>query len=377
MLDNERASHFHPLGDRSGAFYGWSPGGIAKQTPCRGRGVVIRVVHVICDLSPGGAERLVLELCRRRAPDIATTVATVQGLGALEDAYREAGIAVTMGGRPRKHLGIRALARLSRAIADADVVHTHLFAGDTWGRLAVLLERARGRRAAVITTEHNVNRDETWQRPVKRVLANVSDVIVCVSEATADWTRRVDGIPNVRVIPNGIDLGRFGPHRGGAGVLAVGRRVPQKGFDVLVDALPDGLPLRIAGEGPWTTTHPSVRLLGRREDIPALLAEADILAVPSRWEGFGLAAAEGLAAGVAVVASDVDGLREVVGDAGVLVAPGDVTAWRAALARLAAEPTLRAELGARGKIRAAQRFAIDDTVRAYEALYREFAVRCS
>ncbi|MES2644656.1 MAG: glycosyltransferase [Myxococcota bacterium] len=346
----------------------------------------MRVLHVLNDLSSGGAERLVLELCRRRAPDIEVAVATVGGLGPLEDAFRGAGISLLVGDRPRRHLGLRAIARLARAMDDIDVVHTHLFAGDTWGRLAVMVARARsargdGRRPIVVTTEHNVNRDETWQRGVKRVLAPVSDAIVCVSEAAAAYTRDVEGIPGVRVLPNGIDRTRFGAHRGsgtgGTRVLAIGRRVPQKGFDVLVAALPDGMHLDIVGEGPWRVDHPRVRYLGRREDVPALLADADILVVPSRWEGFGLAAAEGLAAGVAVVASDVDGLREVVGDAGLLVPPGDVTALHNALVRLGADPTLRRALGEQGRARVAARFDIRDTVDRYERLYRELALRCS
>jgi glycosyltransferase involved in cell wall biosynthesis len=264
---------------------------------------------------------------------------------------------------------------------DVDLVHTHLFAGDTWGRMAALLAPAfSGRRPPlVVTTEHNVNRDETWQVPVKRALAHASDAIVCVSEATAAWTRDVEHIGPVRVIGNGIDLSRFGPHRGGDGtrVLAIGRRVPQKGFDVLIRALPDTLTLDIVGEGPFHLEHPRVRWLGRREDVPALLAEADILAVPSRWEGFGLAAAEGLAAGVAVVASDVDGLRDVIGDAGLKVPPGDADALRVALTSLSRDPALRARLGDRGRARAAERFDIRDTVSRYEGLYQELAAGCS
>lgn len=330
-----------------------------------------RVLHVLCDLSPGGAERLVLEICRLRSPDLEMSVATVQGLGPLEGAFRALGVPLVVGGRPRKHLGVRATARLTRAVREADVVHTHLFAGDTWGRVAALLAGHR----AVLTTEHNVNRDETWQRWVKRALAPVSTRIVCVSEAAARYTREVEGIPDVEVIPNGVDLTRFGPHPGGPGtrVLAIGRRVPQKGFDVLVDALPAGFTLRVAGEGPFQRAHPRVEWLGRREDVPELLRTSDILAVPSRWEGFGLAAAEGLAAGIAVVASDVDGLTEVVGEAGVRVPAGDVAAWTAALERVGGDAALRAELGRRGRARAEARFDLRGTVRRYEALYRRLA----
>lgn len=300
-------------------------------------------------------------------------VATVQGLGPLAGAFEAAGIPVLEGGRRRKHLGLRATARLTAAVRAADVVHTHLFAGDTWGRIAALLTGHR----AVLTTEHNVNRDETWQRWVKRGLAPVSTRIVAVSEAAARYSREVEGIPGVTVIPNGVDVDRFGPHPLGDGrrVLAVGRRVPQKGFDVLIDALPEGFSLEVAGEGPFHREHPQVSWLGRREDLPALLAGADILAVPSRWEGFGLVAAEGLAAGIVVVASDVDGLAEVVGDCGVLVPPEDPAALRAALVRVGADAALRADLALRGPARARAHYALTETVRRYEALYRELSRR--
>lgn len=330
----------------------------------------LRVLHVLCDLSGGGAERLVLDLCRRRAPDLDVAVATVQGLGPLEGAFRAAGIPLVEGGRPPRHPGLRALGRLARAVAAADVVHTHLFAGDTWGRLAALLVG----HPAVVTTEHDVGRDEPWRRGVRRALAPASRVVVAVSEAAA---RRVEGAREVRVVHNGVDLARFGPHVGGDGrrVLALGRRVPQKGFDVLLRALPADMTLDVAGDGPFHVDHPRVRWLGRREDVPELLARADVLAVPSRWEAFGIAAAEGLAAGVPVVASAVDGLPEVVGDAGLLVPPEDPVALGAALVRLRDAPALRRALGEAGRARARDRFAIDGTIRRYEALYREVAFR--
>src|SRR4051812_27390164 len=162
----------------------------------------LKVLHVICDLSSGGAERLVLELCRRRSADIEVAVATVQGLGPLEEAFRDAGVPVRAALRARRSLGVRPLFRLARWMEGYHVVHTHLFAGDTWGRLAALTRRPR---PVIVTTEHNINRDETWQRAVKRALAPASQAIVCVSEAVAAYTQNVEGITPVRVIPNGID----------------------------------------------------------------------------------------------------------------------------------------------------------------------------
>ncbi len=311
------------------------------------------------DLSAGGAERLVLELCRRSG--VQSTVATVMGLGPLEGAFRAAGIPLLVGGRRPRAAGVEAMLRIARAAREVDVVHSHLFGGDTWGRVA-----ARWAGRPVVSTEHNVDRDETWERGVRRALAPLSTVTIAVSEAVARSAHGRD----IRVIPNGIDLARFGaPWRGGGGVLAVGRRVPQKGFDVLADAC-RGLPVRVAGGGGYTA--PGIEWLGPRDDVPALLAAASVLAVPSRWEGFGLAALEGMAAGVPVVASRVDGLVEVVGEAGLLVPPGDAGALRGAIDRVLSDRALAVELSRRGRERA-RRFSIDRMVADYEAVWTEVA----
>ncbi len=320
----------------------------------------MRVLHILCDLSGGGAERLVLEMCRRRAPDISVEVATVMGFGPLEADFRDVA-PIFSAGRTRRHLGIRAVARLVPLVRRADVVHTHLFAGDTWGRIAAAITG----HPAVVTTEHNIDRDETWQRPIRELLAPIATT-VAVSEAVA----RASPAADTRVIANGIDLARFtAPHRGGSGILGVGRLVPQKGFDVLARAVPAGVRVRIAGEGAMRIPHPDIEWLGRRENVPDLLAAADILVVPSRWEGFGIAALEGMAAGVPVVASNVDGLAELVGNAGVLVPPGDAPALHDALTALLADPARRADLSQKGRERAAG-FGIDRTVQRYESLYR-------
>ena len=99
-----------------------------------------------------------------------------------------------------------------------------------------------------------------------------------------------------------------------------------------------------------------------------------MLAIPSRWEGFGLVAVEAMAAGVPIVASDVPGLREVVEGAALLVPPGDVAALSAALTRLSADEGLRAALVEAG-LRRCERFDIRRTARSYEDLYREVASR--
>ena len=331
----------------------------------------MRVLHVICDLAGGGAERLVLELCRHAGPGVQPIVAPVHDGGVLAPAFAAAGVDVRSAGRVRGRPGLRATARLARLAAEVDVVHTHLWAGDTWGRVAASLARA----PVVVTTEHNTGGEGPVRVAVSRLLARVSDAVVCVSDAAAARAR-AQGIPRVQIIENGIDLSCItprGPHAGRSRrVLAIGRLTRQKGFDVLRDALDlcPGVTADVVGEGEDAAllARPSMALHGWVADVRPLLSRADTLVVPSRWEGFGLVAVEAMAAGVPVIASGVDGLAEVVGDAGVLVPPEDPRALAAAIRALAADPARRDALAAAGLVRA-RRFDIRRTAAAYEALY--------
>jgi glycosyltransferase involved in cell wall biosynthesis len=154
-------------------------------------------------------------------------------------------------------------------------------------------------------------------------------------------------------------------------VLAVGRLVPQKNFHLLLDAASGwrgagwpggGEPLvLIAGDGPEQealqarirTERLPVRLLGHRTDVPELLAAADVVVISSRWEARSLVAQEALRSGVPLVATAVGGLPELVGDAAVLVPPGDRANLADAVSDLLADADRRAELAAAGPVQAA------------------------
>lgn len=202
----------------------------------------------------------------------------------------------------------------------------------------------------------------------------------------------------LEVLPLGVDVERFAPRspqgRGtepshGLQVGYVGRLTPEKGVDVLLRAAASspGWRVRIVGDGP--TRHGLERLaeeLGVADrsqfvasldhaELPALYRELDVLVVPSlptrRWlEQFCRVAVEGMASGVPIVASSSGSLPEVVGDAGMLVPPGDPDALATALRRLADEPERRRELGNRGRTRAA-RCSWAAVAAAHLALYRE------
>lgn len=329
---------------------------------------MLRVLHVICDLAGGGAERLVLDLCRFHGPDVAPSVMTVHPGGALTAAFAEAGVQTRSAGRWRRGPGGLALARLVAAARASDVVHTHLWAGDTWGGLAAILAGVPW-----VRTEHNTDADGPFRARITALQARAAVLEVCVSQAAA---RRV---PGARVIYNGVDLSRFraraprdqAPRR----VLGLGRLTRQKGFDVLCEAARRAqLSVDLVGEGEEAEALAAAgaTLRGWTPDVAGALAEADLVAIPSRWEGFGLVAVEAMASGVPVVASEVPGLSEVVGDAGLLVPPDDASALAEALCRLAADGALRARLVAAGLARS-RRFDVRATAAAYESAYAEVA----
>jgi N-acetyl-alpha-D-glucosaminyl L-malate synthase BshA len=117
----------------------------------------------------------------------------------------------------------------------------------------------------------------------------------------------------------------------------------------------------------------SVRFLGKRNDVPALLREANILLMPSEMESFGLAALEGMASGVIPVSTNVGGVPELITDGvdGFLCAPGDVDAMAARVVSLLSRNGQCRELAAAARRTAEQRFSTRLIIPRYEALYRQ------
>jgi phosphatidylinositol alpha-mannosyltransferase len=166
------------------------------------------------------------------------------------------------------------------------------------------------------------------------------------------------------VIPNGVDvhsLARLHAARTGSRILFVGRPERRKGLHVLLEAfqrLPGDPTLDLVGVE-LESTPPRVRAHGRvsNEQRDRLLAEADVLVAPSlAAESFGIVLVEAMAAGLPVVASDLDGYRAVLpSECGRLVPPGDADALASAIAELLGDAELRRHLGEAGR-REAQRY---------------------
>ncbi|MFF3869673.1 glycosyltransferase family 4 protein [Micromonospora sp. NPDC001898] len=295
----------------------------------------------------------------------------------------------------------RAVAALRRALAaepaaePVAVLHAH---GLRAGLVAVLSRPA----APLVVTWHNA----VLARGLRGALSRLAERIVArgvrvALGASTDLVERAAalGAADARLAPVAAPTlpaprrrraavrAEFGVAADQPLIVSVGRLHPQKRYDVLIDVaarLRGRTPppvVVIAGSGPAylplaarvSAARAPVTLLGHRTDVADLLAGADLAVVTSDWEARQLFAQEALHAGVPLVATAVGGLPELVGDAAVLVPPGDVDAVDAAVRGLLDDADRRAELGRAGVARAGTWPTEADTVAELAALYAELA----
>jgi glycosyltransferase involved in cell wall biosynthesis len=365
---------------------------------------VIRVLHVIESLDPGGAERVVLEhAAHRDSTRFAMEVCCVVRRGPLADAVEANGVPVHLLSRARK-IDPGAVMRLASLVSRGrfDVVHNHNFTALSVGVPAAVLAGAR----AVVRTEHNVLAGvDSHRRFLSRAAALRENAQIAVAEAVRESHVRMRRVPADRfvTIPNGIGDARFGEEertgetRGDVlrelGVpesdlvcLSVGSLTSQKDHANLIRAAalvpPDiAVTFLVAGDGPLrgdlersvrdAGLERRVRLLGQRLDVPRLLRAADLFVLSSDWEGLPITLLEAMAARVACLATRVGGTSEVIRDGvdGFLVPPRDPGALAGAIARLARGPGSRTRAAAEGRRTYETRFTGAQMARQTEALY--------
>ena len=291
------------------------------------------------------------------------------------------------------------LRRIVRSFAP-DVVHLHSAKAGLAGRLAL-----RGRIPTLFqphawsflaVTGPVARAALRWER----FAARWADAIVCVSRAERDQGVAAGVSGAWEIVPNGVDLDRFTPgdarearqrlgEAPGPLAVCVGRLSRQKGQDVLLRAWSDvgaRVPearLVLVGGGPdeaeLRAAAPSgVSFAGVSDDVVAWLAAADVVVVPSRWEGMSLSMLEALAAGRSVVATDVSGAREAVtDDSGAVVAVEDAGALADALIERLEDPTLSEAEGRAARSIAEERFGLERNAQEMLRVYRDVFARRS
>lgn len=364
----------------------------------------IPIAFVITELAPGGAERCLAHLAThldREAFEPAVYSIRPRPSGARDVLVRQleaAGVPVRFADIASKWQAHRIVGRLKGLLGEQQprIVQNFLYHANVAGTLAAkqvgVPHILMGMRVA------DPRRLRSW---LERLMAKDAQRIVCVSQGVAEFCRQ-RGMPagKLVVIPNGVDPRRFqdalpldlaelGLSAGRKAIVFIGRLDRQKGLDemlahvapILFERLPEH-DLVLVGDGPARAALERlagelqiagrVHFAGWRADVPAILAAAELLVLPSRWEGMPNVVLEAMAAGKPVVAMAAEGVAELLGhEAGPQVVPiDDAQGFAASVIQLSQDPQLSAELGRQNQQRAGELFSLEAMVAEYERLYR-------
>lgn len=256
---------------------------------------------------------------------------------------------------------VASYARAARGAArDADLVHAHWIP-------SALAARATGKPYVLQVWGTDVELARRAPALVRPLIRGARQVIAA-SSFLADEARTL-GARDVRVVPFGVDLPAEvadpaePPH-----VLYAGRLSEEKGVLEFVEAT-EGLPRVIVGDGPLRSRVPEAVGFAPPSELGAYYARAAVVCVPSRREGYGLAAREAMAYGRPLVATRVGGLTDLDGSGVVLVPPRDPAALRAAIEDLLGDADERERRGAAARDAAADRFSHDGCARSLVEIY--------
>lgn len=361
----------------------------------------MNIVHVVESMDRGGLERVVCDLAQeQRRTGHRVSIVCVFNDGMLAEEARQSGVSVLVV-RKKAGIDLGSLMKLRGALkaCDADVIHTH---NATAHYLAALVA-ARRPRNILVNTRHGMGGPRTSDRRERffSLALGRTAGVAAVSQAAARRLveERIAPADLVSVVPNGIRVrafvnqdwsaarGRLDLPEDALVVGTVGRLNWAKDHAFLLRAFqafarnaPSAF-LVIIGEGEQREAlerltadlalRGRVRFLGDRPDVALLLPGMDIFALSSRTEGYSVALLEACAAGIAIVATDVGGNREIIQDqvTGLLVEHGNPASLENALARLAESTSLRAQFGNRARAWAAANASLETMAERYERLY--------
>jgi glycosyltransferase involved in cell wall biosynthesis len=361
----------------------------------------VRVLHLLVTMPVGGAEDLVAAIVRGLDPKrFSAAVATLGPPGPVGQELQSQGFEVVSLGLDIKRTSAWRVASAVRRFLKADrpdILHTHLYHPNLYGRLGALGLGLSG----VVASVHNSYTQVKFHRRVWNfLLAWGTDQVLVGSPQVWQDVRRYDGVPASRLLllPYGIPLAELDTplsreeareRLGVRGLVlgAVGRLEDQKGHVHLLAALPElsreipDLVVLLVGEGRRREDlkrqihnlglEHMVRFLGTRRDLPEIYRALDLFVHPSLWEGLPLALLKAMAAGLPVVATRVSGSVEAIVDGvnGRLVAPGDPQALARAILELARHPEERRRLADTARHTVAAQYSLETMLQRLEELY--------
>ncbi len=368
----------------------------------------IKVLEMIDRPFLGGGQITLLTLARGLDKSRFDVFAAFSGEGPLAEELRKSGIprlAIDI----QKKAGPAAVTRIAALLRDndIDILHTHGGVAGLYGRLAA-------RKAGIPVVVHTIHGIHYlhYRNPLlkaafiglERKLSRKTNAVIFVSAADLERGKRLrlassgqarlirNGVPPIAGVPAAFDPERKKAEFGAQGrplVVAISRLHRQKGLIHLLHAIPlirreipevkivvaGGGPLenRLASKGRRMRLGGSLLLLGERGDAREILAAADVFVLPSLWEGLPYVLVEAAALGKPIVASDINGVREVLrsGETGILVPAADAASLAAAVISLLKDRTLAEEIGTRARAEIPPQFSVSGMIAETERLYME------
>ena len=357
----------------------------------------MRILHVINSLNIAGAERLMTGMIpvQQASGHQVELLLLNDTRTTFYDQLIEKGIVIHAFHLKGGEYNPLAVWKIRKFLRNYDVVHVHLFPAQYWVAISKWLFRIK---TPLVTTEHSTSNTRfnyaltTWTD--RWIYRRFSFIVGITDAVTKVMEERVKHRTPVVTIENGIDIREFstaqplnkvsfGLPENSRVLLMVARFRPPKNQECVIKAmalLPTDVHVLFAGDGEQIShcqqlaeqlnvSH-RVHILGIRNDIPRLYAISDIGVVSSHWEGFGLAAVEGMAAGKPVVVSRVDGLRQIVDKDELTFDDDDEQQLAACVRKLLDNPSYYEEMSVYCQARA-QRYSIKRMASTYIDLYKK------
>lgn len=357
----------------------------------------MKILHVITTLLTGGAEKLMVDLLPRLR-DMGHQVELCIFDDTKTPFYNslvESGIKIHSVASPGGYYSPLCMLKLAKLMREGwDIVHSHNSSPQMFVAFGGLFCNAH-----LVTTEHNTTnrrRDIWWYRPIDKWMFHQYEKHIMISDQVEANHKAYMGegnCGNITMVYNGIDYHRYASAEPASDVRALGEKIisfvaafrPQKDQPTLIKAmqyLPKDFHLCLVGGGDDERKamfesmiaemglQDRIHLLGLRTDIPNVLAASDYVAMSSHYEGLSLASLEGMSSGRPFLASDVDGLHEIVDGNGILFEHENAKAFADEVLKLDADPEYKKMIVERCQAKAIQ-YDIKVMAEKYMAVYKE------
>ena len=350
----------------------------------------MKVLHVISCLTIGGGQRVITTLLPKLNEQIDVTLLVYKRVNTkFEEDIINAGVKIISMDIDSLY-NPRAVFAMKEIFKNLDIVHAHLFPTVYWASLA-----ARGLNIKLVYTEHstsNNRRSKPYLRPIERFIYSRFDSIISISPSTELALKKWIGADcsSFCTVCNGVNPSKFEINNSKVipnSLIMVARFAPAKDQATIIRAmtmLDRNIILRLVGDGDSKKecvelakelgVLDRVQFLGNRSDIPQLMNESYIGIQSSLWEGFGLTAVELMACKKPIIATNVDGLKQIVDGAGFLFEVGNAEQLAAQITSLIKDPklydTISAQCYERSKL-----YGADSMAQGYLNVYKQITSR--